>query len=181
MTKKCYITTVTVEGELGELGPRITQCGLGQDLLPYQVASSSIQLFNHNRHDRKLVGSAPFLGMGARSPVHVTQCCLDRGHLPTKWHLDPCSHLVTTVVRPKLWAVSVFWEGQLVPPLAQYGLRRDLPPCQLACLSIQPFGHATIYMGRKYEALSLFCEGELHPHLTQCCMDRRLRPYQVVR
>ena len=26
----------------GELGPRLTQCGLGRGLLPYQVASSSI-------------------------------------------------------------------------------------------------------------------------------------------
>ena len=31
----------------GELGPRLTQCGLGRSLLPYQVASSSIQPFLH--------------------------------------------------------------------------------------------------------------------------------------
>jgi len=34
----------------GELGPHLTQCGLGWRLLPYQVASSSIQPFGHNRH-----------------------------------------------------------------------------------------------------------------------------------
>jgi len=31
----------------GELGPRLTQCGLGQGLLPYQVAFSSIQPFSY--------------------------------------------------------------------------------------------------------------------------------------
>ena len=34
----------------GELGPRLTQCGLDRGLLLYQVASSSIQPFGHNRH-----------------------------------------------------------------------------------------------------------------------------------
>jgi len=32
----------------GELGPRLTQCGLGRGLLSYQVASSSIQPFGHS-------------------------------------------------------------------------------------------------------------------------------------
>ena len=33
---------------LGELGPRLTQCGLGQGLPPCQVSSWSIQPFVHN-------------------------------------------------------------------------------------------------------------------------------------
>jgi len=33
----------------GELNPHITQCGLGQGLYLYQMASWSIQLFGHNR------------------------------------------------------------------------------------------------------------------------------------
>jgi len=37
-----------------ELGPRLVQCGLSRDLLPYQVASSSIQPFGHNRHGPKI-------------------------------------------------------------------------------------------------------------------------------
>ena len=37
-----------------ELGPRLIQCGLGRGLLPYQVASSSIQPFGHNRHGPKI-------------------------------------------------------------------------------------------------------------------------------
>ena len=36
-----------------ELGPRLIQ--LGRGLLPYQVASSSIQPFGHNRHETKTV------------------------------------------------------------------------------------------------------------------------------
>ena len=38
----------------GELGPRLIQYCLGQGLLLYQVASSSIQPFSHNRHGKKL-------------------------------------------------------------------------------------------------------------------------------
>ena len=34
----------------GELGPHLKQCGLGRDIPPYQVSSSSIQPFGHNRH-----------------------------------------------------------------------------------------------------------------------------------
>jgi len=32
----------------GVLGTRLIQCGLRRGLLPYQVASSSIELFGHN-------------------------------------------------------------------------------------------------------------------------------------
>jgi len=45
----------------GELGPRLTQCGLGRGLLPYQVASLSIQPFGHNRHGPQ-TGGVPLLG-----------------------------------------------------------------------------------------------------------------------
>ena len=57
------------EGELlcpfrGELRPSLIQCGLGRGLLLYQVASSSIQLFGHNRHEPKTGVCAPFRGGG---------------------------------------------------------------------------------------------------------------------
>ena len=46
-----------------ELGPRLTQCGLGRGLLPYQVASSSIQPFgHHNRYGPKTGGCGPLSG-----------------------------------------------------------------------------------------------------------------------
>jgi len=73
----------------GELGHRLTQCGLGQGLLPYQVASSSIQPFGHNRHDQKL-GAMPLLGGGLQP--HLTQCRLGWGLHPYQlafWYIQP--------------------------------------------------------------------------------------------
>jgi len=40
---------------MGELGPHLTKCHLGQGLPPYQVASSSIQPFHHNRHGLQVI------------------------------------------------------------------------------------------------------------------------------
>jgi len=60
----------------GELGSRLTQCGPGRGLLPYQVASSSIQSFGHNRHGLKTGGCAPFK-WGICNP-HLIQRRLDR-------------------------------------------------------------------------------------------------------
>ena len=50
-----------------ELGPRLIQCGLGRCLLPYQVASSSIQPFGHNKRVPKLGGSGCALCSGSPS------------------------------------------------------------------------------------------------------------------
>ena len=49
-----------------ELGPRLIQCGLGRGLHPYQVASSSIQPFGHNKHGAEnwvVVGVPSVLGV----------------------------------------------------------------------------------------------------------------------
>ena len=37
------------------LGPHLTQCGLGRDLPPCQMASWSIQPFGHNRHRLQII------------------------------------------------------------------------------------------------------------------------------
>ena len=56
----------------GQLGPRLIQCGLGRDLLPYQVASSSIQPFGHNRHGQKMGrGGCAHFSAGAESPSNT--------------------------------------------------------------------------------------------------------------
>jgi len=55
----------------GELGPRLMQCGLGRRLHPYQVASSSIQPYGHNRHKPKTWGCASFMGEGAATPSNT--------------------------------------------------------------------------------------------------------------
>jgi len=39
---------------MGELRPHLTQRRLGRRLPPYQVTSSSIQPFGHNRHGPKI-------------------------------------------------------------------------------------------------------------------------------
>jgi len=79
-------------GRWGELGPRLTQCGLGWGLLLCQVGSSSIQLFGHNRHKPKTGGRAPFRG---ELGPHLTQHRLGRG-LPSyqvaSWSIQPFGH-----------------------------------------------------------------------------------------
>ena len=54
---------------VGELGPHLTQCGLGWGLTSYQAASWSI----HNRHDWIVLvgGSCALLGRGAGSPFNT--------------------------------------------------------------------------------------------------------------
>jgi len=52
----------------GLLGTCLTHCGLGQGLLPYQVASLYIQLFDTDIN-RTLGGAVPLLGGGSRDPI----------------------------------------------------------------------------------------------------------------
>ena len=78
----------------GQLGPRLTQCGLGRGLLPYQVTSSSIQPFDHNRHE---LGTLPFLGAAPTNNVAWAEV-----YLRTKWHPDPSSSLATIDMGQKL-------------------------------------------------------------------------------
>jgi len=48
-------------GPAAFMGPGLIQCGLGRDLLPYQVASSSIQPFGYNRRPKNCMGvGVPF-------------------------------------------------------------------------------------------------------------------------
>ena len=92
----------------GELGPHLTQCGLGWGLPSYQVASWSIQLFADNRHGPKIWGRAVPRTFGGAG-LHLTHCCLGWGlpPVPTKWHLDPSSHLFTTDMSRK-WGEGLY-------------------------------------------------------------------------
>jgi len=92
-------------------GGALAQCGLGWGLPPYQVASWSIQPFGHNRHGPKIGGLCPFLGRGAASPSITMSLGSSKAYLPTKWHLDPSSHLATTDMGQKLGAVPLCWGG----------------------------------------------------------------------
>jgi len=51
----------------GELGPHVTQCGLGGGIPSHQVASRSIQPFGHNIHGLKIGGTVPLGGAEAGS------------------------------------------------------------------------------------------------------------------
>ena len=82
----------------GELGPRLTQCGLDRGLLTYQVASSSIQPFGHNRHGLKIGAASPPFGEVELGP-HLTQRGQGRGlYLHAKLHLVPSNRLATVTV-----------------------------------------------------------------------------------
>ena len=98
----------------GELGPRLTQCGLGRGLLPYQVASSSIQPFGYNRHGPK-TGDVHLLG-GLELGPHLTQCRWAEAYLRTKWHLDPSSRLATIGMGRKLGDPPPFGGGGAASP-----------------------------------------------------------------
>jgi len=115
----------------GQLCPRLTQCGLGRVILPYQVAYSSIQPFGHNRHGPKTGwGQGPFflweLGF------HRTPSRLGRAYHKSKWHLSPSSPLATTDIGRKLGGCAPLAEGEVGPHLTQCRLGRGLPPYQVA-------------------------------------------------
>ena len=97
----------------GELGPRLIQCGLGRGLLPYQVASSSIHPFYHNRHGPKTGGCVPFRG-AATSSNNVAWADV---YLRTKWHLYPSSRMTAIDMDQKLgWGCALFSRGREVGP-----------------------------------------------------------------
>jgi len=94
----------------GELAPRLTQCGLGRGLLSYQVASSSIHPFGHNRHGPKTAGCAPFRRGAATYPSNTTSP--GPRFLRNTRHLDPSCRLATIDMDKKLdGGCAVFFWG----------------------------------------------------------------------
>jgi len=122
-----------------ELGLRLIQCGLGRGLLPYQVASSSIQPFGHNKHGPKTgklqwnlnkssaiaeMGDrghnrhgpkrgecyAPFVEAGTPSST-MWPGPRSTSVFRTKRRLHPSSHLATIDMGQKLggWVCPLFW------------------------------------------------------------------------
>ena len=77
----------------------------------------------------------------------LTRCRLVEASLPTKWHLDPSSHLATTdrLMGRKLgkW-LCPFGGGRPGSPssrLTHRGQGQGLPARQVSSGSVQPFGH----------------------------------------
>jgi len=68
------------KGGRGELGPHVTQCGLGQGLPSYQLAPWSIQPFGHSTHGQKLTGDVEGRGelcpFGMELGLHLSNIML---------------------------------------------------------------------------------------------------------
>ena len=90
---------------------------------------------------RKLGGSAPFLGRGSWVRIWHNVACV-KAYLPTKWHLDPSSHLPTTDMGRKLGAVPLLGGEPWSPSNTMWPEPRPTPACQVSSWSVdQPFGH----------------------------------------
>jgi len=121
----------------GELGPHATQSGLGRGLPSYQVTSSSVQPFGHNRHKPKFKRGA--VSLGVELGPHLIQCCHSRGrpsYQVASWSIQPFSH---NKHEPKIGRLCppLFYWGELGPHLAQCGLGQGIKyhvdPC--SCLT----------------------------------------------
>jgi len=154
----------------GELGPRLTQCGLGR-VLPYKVASSSIQPFGRNRHEPKTGWFAPFRGGGeAATPSNTASPGPTFTSVPSGMliSIQPIGH---NRHRPKIgWGLCPFCWGlgpyrTVAWAEAYFHTKWHLSPS--SCL-------ATTDIGQKLG------ERELGPHLTQSRLGCGLPPYQVV-
>ena len=98
-------------------------------------------------------------------------------YLPTKWHLDPSSHLATTDMGRKLgggWPCPFL--GGLAPhPTMSPGPRStSIASGILIHPAVWPFGHNG--QGRKLGSVHLW-GGRAGPHLAQCGLRRGLPVY----
>jgi len=54
--------------------------------------------------------------LGGELSPHLTHVAWAEAYLPTKWHLDPSSHLaIIDRNGPKIGGSVLFWEGSWVP------------------------------------------------------------------
>ena len=124
----------------------------GRGLPPYQVASSSIQPFGHNRHGPKTEVGAVFLFVGSWVPI--SQCRLAEAYLHTKWHLNASSRLATIEIGRKLGGGSAVFlgRGSCSPSNTVAWAEADLH----TKWHLNPSSHlATADMGRKLGAVPL--------------------------
>jgi len=98
----------------------------GRGLLPYQVASSSIQPFGHNRHEPITRGCAPFRGGAAGTPSNTTSHGPRPNSVPSGiLTIQSFGH---NRHGPRIRGLCPFFlGGELGPHLAQCGVGRGLP------------------------------------------------------
>jgi len=164
------------------------QCGQGRGLLLYQVASTSMHPFGHNRHGPKIGGVCVhfFLGVdGSPSNTKTPVLRLPPYHgykitmLHTKWHLDASSRLATIKMRRKLGALPPFLvraAGSRSSTIWPGPRHTSMTSAILIHPAVWPqYSWAENWGGGSVP----FWGGELRPHLTQCRLSRGLPPYQV--
>jgi len=134
----------------GELGPHLTQCGLGRGLPPCQVSSWSIQLFGHNRHGpiKKIGGDVPLFLGGARLPSNTMSPGPTRTSVPTAILVHPAGGLKLNRHGPNIGCCAPFVEGELCPHLTHVAWASGPKPSSMLSFilnswSIQPTGHNT--------------------------------------
>ena len=144
------------------------KCSLGQALLPYQVVSSSIQPFGHNRHELKTGGLCPFYGGAA---THLTRS-LGR---------------VLPPYQVAYWSIQSFGRNRHGLKIGERGwvsIEHKVPLDEAYLHTkwhLNPSSHlATTDISRKLGAAPFGEEvGEVGPHLTQCGQGRGLPACQV--
>jgi len=150
----------------GELGPCLTQYGLGRGLLLCQVSPSSIQPFGHNRHGPKTGWLCSFWRRELRH--HLTQRRLGRGLPPyqvASWSIQPFGH---NTHGPKIgWGSAFFLAGSGSPSNTKSpGLKPTSIPSGIL---VHPAFWPQRTLAENWGGCAPLWEGELGPHLTQCC------------
>ena len=91
----------------GELSYRLTQCGLGRGPFLYQVASSSIQPFGHDKREPKIgSGGCAIFSEGSLVPIEHKVAWAE-AYRHTKCQLSPSSRLAITDIGRKWGAVPL--------------------------------------------------------------------------
>jgi len=99
----------------GDLGPHVTQCGLGPGLPSYHLDSSSrLVTTEMGRH---LEGAVHLRGGAGSASNTMLPGTRPEAYHRTKWHLDPSSRMATTNICRKLRGCAPFWEGKLWVPI----------------------------------------------------------------
>jgi len=110
---------------LGELNPHLTQ-----GLPLYQMVSSSIQRFGHNRHGPKIGGCAPLRGAG--SPCNTMSPGPMSTSLSSGILIHPAVWPQQTRAENGGWGGVPLFKGELGPHVTQCGLGQGLPQYQVA-------------------------------------------------